>query len=167
MSCSVTGKKLKLEAAIKDALAANKPAPTSTKAAGLSSDSDQSDSDDDGKGHVMLRACEQAGYSTCARVMIMHRMSVVHVLHRRILIHVCIVCHSYPCSTRLESDEELRDKGESIQKMDAKSRVTVRNLRIREDTAKYLRNLNPHSAHYDPKTRSMRDNPDPNKVCGM
>ena len=38
---------------------------------------------------------------------------------------------------------------------------TVRNLRIREDTAKYLRNLNTDSAYYDPKTRSMRDNPNP------
>ena len=35
----------------------------------------------------------------------------------------------------------------------------MRNLRIREDTAKYLRNLDPNSAYYDPKTRSMRDNP--------
>ncbi|KAJ1951385.1 mRNA splicing protein [Linderina macrospora] len=35
----------------------------------------------------------------------------------------------------------------------------VRNLRIREDTAKYLRNLDPDSAYYDPKTRSMRENP--------
>lgn len=32
-------------------------------------------------------------------------------------------------------------------------------LRIREDTAKYLLNLDINSAHYDPKTRSMRDNP--------
>jgi pre-mRNA-processing factor SLU7 len=31
--------------------------------------------------------------------------------------------------------------------------------RIREDRAKYLYNLDPNSAHYDPKTRSMRDNP--------
>jgi hypothetical protein len=37
----------------------------------------------------------------------------------------------------------------------------VRNLRIREDTAKYLRNLDPDSAYYDPKTRSMRENPLP------
>lgn len=43
--------------------------------------------------------------------------------------------------------------------MDAISRTTVRNLRIREDTAKYLLNLDVHSAHYDPKTRSMRGNP--------
>ena len=39
--------------------------------------------------------------------------------------------------------------------------MTVRNLRIREDTAKYLRNLDLQSAHYDPKTRSMRENPNP------
>ena len=38
-------------------------------------------------------------------------------------------------------------------KVDASERYTVRNLRIREDTAKYLRNLDPNSAHYDPKTR--------------
>merc|ERR1712029_1280859 len=44
-------------------------------------------------------------------------------------------------------------------KVDAAERYTVRNLRIREDTAKYLRNLDLSSAHYDPKTRSMRKNP--------
>ncbi|KAF0682920.1 hypothetical protein As57867_024855, partial [Aphanomyces stellatus] len=43
----------------------------------------------------------------------------------------------------------------------AEMMITSRNLRIREDTAKYLRNLNPNSAFYDPKTRSMRDNPTP------
>ncbi|KAJ1675014.1 mRNA splicing protein [Spiromyces aspiralis] len=54
------------------------------------------------------------------------------------------------------------------QKVDTKSRTTVRNLRIREDTAKYLRNLDLDSAYYDPKTRSMRENPymgkDPKEV---
>ena len=34
---------------------------------------------------------------------------------------------------------------------------------IREDTAKYLRNLSVTSAYYDAKTRSMRDNPHPDK----
>jgi pre-mRNA-processing factor SLU7 len=38
---------------------------------------------------------------------------------------------------------------------------SVRNLRIREDTAKYLLNLDVASAHYDPKTRSMREDPTP------
>ncbi|KXJ28665.1 Pre-mRNA-splicing factor SLU7 [Exaiptasia diaphana] len=45
------------------------------------------------------------------------------------------------------------------QKFDTKRRTTVRNLRIREDTAKYLYNLDLNSAYYDPKTRSMRQNP--------
>ncbi|GJR26586.1 pre-mRNA-splicing factor SLU7-like protein [Tanacetum coccineum] len=44
---------------------------------------------------------------------------------------------------------------------------TVRKLRIREDTAKYLLNLDVNSAHYDLKTRSMREDPlpdmDPNE----
>ena len=43
----------------------------------------------------------------------------------------------------------------------AQMKVTARNLRIREDTAKYLRNLDVNSAYYDPKSRSMRDNPNP------
>ena len=41
---------------------------------------------------------------------------------------------------------------------------SVRNLRIREDTAKYLLNLDPKSAHYDPKSRSMRADPNPDKA---
>lgn len=67
-----------------------------------------------------------------------------------------------------DDDEEDGDKyvdGADMPgtKVDSKQRITVRNLRIREDTAKYLRNLDPNSAYYDPKTRSMRDNPNPNK----
>ena len=62
-----------------------------------------------------------------------------------------------------EDDEKAEDKyadGMNMQaKFDAKNRVSVRNLRIREDTAKYLRNLDVNSAHYDPKTRTMRSNP--------
>jgi len=42
---------------------------------------------------------------------------------------------------------------------------SVRNLRIREDTAKYLLNLDVNSAHYDPKTRSMREDPLPHKAA--
>lgn len=45
--------------------------------------------------------------------------------------------------------------------------VCFRNLRIREDIAKYLLNLDVNSAYYDPKTRSMREDPlpdaDPNE----
>ncbi|VDK38288.1 unnamed protein product [Anisakis simplex] len=53
--------------------------------------------------------------------------------------------------------------------MDSRTRITVRNLRIRlgavvfrvllEDTAKYLYNLDPNGPYYDPKSRSMRQNP--------
>ncbi|KAJ0397760.1 hypothetical protein ATCC90586_005148 [Pythium insidiosum] len=70
-----------------------------------------------------------------------------------------------------EEDEEFRDReegplfAERVARQGgvggAQMKTTVRNLRIREDTAKYLRNLNPNSAYYDPKTRSMRDNPNP------
>lgn len=42
-------------------------------------------------------------------------------------------------------------------------RTTVRNLRLREDTPKYLRNLALDSAFYDPKSRSMRLNPLPDE----
>ena len=45
------------------------------------------------------------------------------------------------------------------QHVDSKQRISVRNLRIREDTAKYLLNLDADSAYYDPKSRSMRENP--------
>lgn len=48
--------------------------------------------------------------------------------------------------------------GQSVD-MDSRTRITVRNLRIREDTAKYLYNLTDNSAYYDPKSRSMRENP--------
>uniref|UniRef100_A0A1Q3F8K7 Pre-mRNA-splicing factor SLU7 n=1 Tax=Culex tarsalis TaxID=7177 RepID=A0A1Q3F8K7_CULTA len=68
-----------------------------------------------------------------------------------------------------EEEEEEADEDKYVDevdmpgtKVDSKQRITVRNLRIREDTAKYLRNLDPNSAYYDPKTRSMRDNPNPN-----
>ncbi|KAF8135657.1 Pre-mRNA splicing Prp18-interacting factor-domain-containing protein [Boletus edulis] len=57
-------------------------------------------------------------------------------------------------------DDKYADAADAVgQKLDTKTRITVRNLRIREDTAKYLINLDPDSAYYDPKTRSMRDAP--------
>lgn len=62
-----------------------------------------------------------------------------------------------------EDDEEEEKYADEVdmpgQKFDANVRQTVRNLRIREDTAKYLYNLDPGSAYYDPKTRAMRENP--------
>lgn len=43
---------------------------------------------------------------------------------------------------------------------DQTSRTNSKDLRIREDIPKYLRNLD-SNAHYDAKTRSMRENPNP------
>ena len=64
-----------------------------------------------------------------------------------------------PSSDEEDEDKYVDDMDMVGTKVDASERYTVRNLRIREDTAKYLRNLDPNSAHYDPKTRSMRKNP--------
>jgi pre-mRNA-processing factor SLU7 len=65
----------------------------------------------------------------------------------------------------LAKDEETRDfQGTVIPQGGVGGngmRVTVRNLRIREDTPKYLQNLALDSAFYDPKSRSMRANPFP------
>lgn len=67
-----------------------------------------------------------------------------------------------------DSDDEEDDEDKYAEAMDlpgqklhleSKQRISVRNLRMREDTAKYLLNLDPNSAYYDPKSRSMRDNP--------
>ena len=67
---------------------------------------------------------------------------------------------------RLEDEQQAE-----FTKVDKRVRTTgggstgsVRNLRIREDTAKYLLNLDPKSAHYDPKSRSMRADPNPDKA---
>lgn len=63
-------------------------------------------------------------------------------------------------------DEDLGEKmkdfdktTQTVSSKDDKLRTTTRNLRIREDTAKYLLNLDVNSAFYDPKSRSMRDDP--------
>eukprot|EP00873_Tetraselmis_striata_P001944 jgi/Tetstr1/422208/TSEL_013060.t1 len=71
-----------------------------------------------------------------------------------------------------DSDEDKIDESEEAGFAKVEKRIrtaggggtgSVRNLRIREDTAKYLLNLDINSAHYDPKTRSMRADPLPNK----
>lgn len=60
-----------------------------------------------------------------------------------------------------EDDSRFGD-GAVVQETGAAAKTTVRNLRIREDTAKYLYNLDLNSAYYDPKSRSMRADPLPN-----
>src|ERR1700722_13793702 len=60
--------------------------------------------------------------------------------------------------------EDEEDEGEDDAKyaeeseMGRQQSTATRQLRIREDTAKYLLNLDLDSAKYDPKTRSMLDN---------
>ncbi|KAF2139946.1 uncharacterized protein K452DRAFT_231171 [Aplosporella prunicola CBS 121167] len=59
-----------------------------------------------------------------------------------------------------EDDDEDGDEGakyEAETNMGRTQPTSTRNLRIREDTAKYLLNLDLDSAKYDPKTRSMVD----------
>jgi len=68
-----------------------------------------------------------------------------------------------------DSDDEDQDDEKYVeqmdmpgQKVDTNRRITSRNLRIREDPAKYIVNLDPDSGYYDPKSRSLRENPNPN-----
>lgn len=58
---------------------------------------------------------------------------------------------------KAEEGEEkyAEDTQQPGQGFDADNRISTRNLRIREDTAKYLLNLDLDSAKYDPKTRTM------------
>lgn len=58
-------------------------------------------------------------------------------------------------------DEEREGDGAVVQQTGEAAKMSVRNLRIREDTAKYLYNLDVNSAYYDPKSRSMRADPRP------
>ena len=56
-----------------------------------------------------------------------------------------------------ENAEEDEVKYAEESDMGRQQSTSTRNLRIREDTAKYLLNLDLESAKYDPKTRSMVD----------
>ncbi len=59
-----------------------------------------------------------------------------------------------------DGDEDGVDEGTKYEEetdMGRKQATSTRNLRLREDTAKYLLNLDLDSAKYDPKTRSMVD----------
>ncbi|CDF35941.1 unnamed protein product [Chondrus crispus] len=60
-----------------------------------------------------------------------------------------------------DSDSDMEKDGAVEQDAGQGSKMVVRNLRIREDTAKYLINLNTDSAYYDPKSRAMRADPNP------
>jgi pre-mRNA-processing factor SLU7 len=56
-----------------------------------------------------------------------------------------------------EGDAEDGDRYEEETDMGRQQATSTRNLRLREDTAKYLLNLDLDSAKYDPKTRSLVD----------
>lgn len=56
-----------------------------------------------------------------------------------------------------DEDKYAEDAEIPGQGYDVANRISTRNLRIREDTAKYLLNLDLDSAKYDPKTRTMVD----------
>eukprot|EP00747_Dinoflagellata_sp_TGD_P143392 gnl/TRDRNA2_/TRDRNA2_176382_c0_seq1.p1 gnl/TRDRNA2_/TRDRNA2_176382_c0~~gnl/TRDRNA2_/TRDRNA2_176382_c0_seq1.p1 ORF type:complete len:171 (-),score=0.27 gnl/TRDRNA2_/TRDRNA2_176382_c0_seq1:234-746(-) len=64
---------------------------------------------------------------------------------------------------KIKDEEQLSfDKVERrINTVAGGSTGSIRNLRIREDTAKYLLNLDINTAYYDPKSRSMREDPNP------
>ena len=66
-------------------------------------------------------------------------------------------------SSDSESDSDGNGEQEADQFVvkDPKVRTAIRNLRQREDIAKYLRNLDPNSAVYNAKSRTMKDNPNP------
>ena len=58
---------------------------------------------------------------------------------------------------------EKEDGSKKFVDDDPRKRTITKNLRIREDTAKYLRNLDPNSAAYSGKSRTMNENPNPEK----
>ena len=60
-------------------------------------------------------------------------------------------------SEQRPKDEEEEAKYAEESDMGRQQSTATRNLRLREDTAKYLLNLDLDSAKYDPKTRSMVD----------
>lgn len=62
-------------------------------------------------------------------------------------------------------DDGTREKDEKAGVLKAKKpadKTSTPSLRIMEDTAKYLLNLNEDSAYFNPKCRAMRENPNPN-----
>ncbi|KAK1442619.1 step II splicing factor slu7 [Babesia gibsoni] len=64
-------------------------------------------------------------------------------------------------ATNAEGDKDKQPPAREVtfDTKDDSTRTTTRNLRIRDDTAKYLINLDVDSAYYDPKSRSLRDDP--------
>jgi pre-mRNA-processing factor SLU7 len=79
------------------------------------------------------------------------------------LITLLLVNWNCYCLNNLQNNTGFGEVKKRLRTPGGGATGTVRNLRIREDTAKYLLNLDVNSAHYDPKSRSMREDPQPNK----
>lgn len=117
------------------------------------------------------------GYDPAEHEQLMQKWEMLDKERRKVHRQKELVAGTQPEEIKPEEEEEKEEEEEEfkegtgynnapIQKRDPKTRTTIRNLRIREDTAKYLRNLDPDSAYYDPKTRSMRENPTPSDKPG-
>ena len=142
---------------------------------GVASDDSDAEEDED-----KIREAEEAGEGSCDSV----AMAACLFCWRIVLVSKFPTIHSrlalgseevwqYGQQLTLQSDAKLCPYAcPGFGKLEKRVRTagggasgSVRNLRIREDTAKYLLNLDPSSAHYDPKSRSMREDPLPYKVC--
>lgn len=62
-----------------------------------------------------------------------------------------------------KEDEIAGEQNLVLKNLNSRPQTTVRNIRIREDRAKYLLNIEENAPFYDPKSRSMRANPFPDK----
>lgn len=65
------------------------------------------------------------------------------------------------------SSSSRRRRGNNAESGSSSSSGVGHSLRSREETAKYLHDLNPDSAFYEPGTRSMRENPNPQAKPGQ
>lgn len=99
------------------------------------------------------------GYNPADHAAVVEEFEKVEEVKRQIKAQKLMTGEADPDEEDEDEDKYVDEVDMPGTKVDSKQRITVRNLRIREDTAKYLRNLDPNSAYYDPKTRSMRENP--------
>lgn len=110
------------------------------------------------------------GYDTNEYEKLFHRHEKIEELkredqHKKIQNTKFVTNKRYDDEDKTKDEEHMNfDKVEKrINTVAGGSTGTIRNLRIREDTAKYLLNLDLDSAYYDPKSRSMREDPNPDR----
>jgi pre-mRNA-processing factor SLU7 len=110
------------------------------------------------------------GYDICEHDKIRDRYEKIEKIRRKIK-HEKIMSNRSNEKDKDHYEDKMKDEEhlnynkveKRINTVEGGSTGTVRNLRIREDTAKYLLNLDLESAYYDPKSRSMREDPTPEK----